>query len=811
MSLNKFRLLSETPDHYEVASINGTSFKLEKSKLSTQAQKLVKGLKSGEAAKYAQGGQVTAGQYDGRSAEEKALDERHEKGRAADEVIMKSATERLDLNDPAQKRRWERMNALLNPNAYAQGGQVSKDPQAELIVTETVAPVTPIIAQPATVDEMATMALPNQMSTIAQSDAAMEQRLRNEEGEGLTNPEFSPDEFLIGAALGPAKAVTTLGSGLIESQAGKAAGNAVKETVEAGTGRLLQMADMIKNESLSKIGSLPSNIQEKIINNFDNALAAARDHLGEETVNKLMRLDARGAMQKLAALPEMRAARQAMQNELKRSAGSAMGNVGTSSIKTDQPNMFAEGGQVEEDSDLASFIDNFAKNYQGPIPGTPLASVPGNLGPMMSQAQAPTPIATAPVAAPTEVIIEQPQIAPEMSMSQEPQMTMDDIVNQRKAALNATANAIAGQGQAEVNAIDALTEAEKNLPSQQDIIKKNEKIENDLFKAYQDTKIDPNRYFANQSTGSKILSAIAMALGGAGAAVAGQENLAAKVAMNAINADIDAQKADKSAKMNLWKMNKQKLGSDLEANLATRNQLLTGLKYQVMRAGSAYKGPLAAAKTQEIIASINQDMMKNRQLSALANFTKESTGGQGMSEQGFLNHTKALQMVGDPKFNEMYKEKMKNYIPGVGITKKPPTEKDMEFFKAADTVKEQIKGLQALITKGPTVSGSVADTVNQAKVAGLQMNLKNYLKLGVLSEQDFEMLKKLTADPGAWWSQKSMAKLDAVLQDVVKTEKSTEKFLGLTRFDRRVDALKWLKENPNAPQAEAIRKKLGVK
>ena len=48
-----------------------------------------------------------------------------------------------------------------------------------------------------------------------------------------------------------------------------------------------------------------------------------------------------------------------------------------------------------------------------------------------------------------------------------------------------------------------------------------------------------------------------------------------------INRDIDAQKNSQERAGNLWKMNRQALGDDLSADLATKNQMLTGVKYKL--------------------------------------------------------------------------------------------------------------------------------------------------------------------------------------------------------------------------------------
>lgn len=70
---------------------------------------------------------------------------------------------------------------------------------------------------------------------------------------------------------------------------------------------------------------------------------------------------------------------------------------------------------------------------------------------------------------------------------------------------------------------------------QQEITKENERLQS----------IDPNRFWKSRSTGQKILAGLAMALGGVGAGLTGQQNQAANIIMNAINQDIEAQKLER--------------------------------------------------------------------------------------------------------------------------------------------------------------------------------------------------------------------------------------------------------------------------
>lgn len=104
------------------------------------------------------------------------------------------------------------------------------------------------------------------------------------------------------------------------------------------------------------------------------------------------------------------------------------------------------------------------------------------------------------------------------------------------------------------------------------------------------TKIDPERFWKNKSTGQKIAASIALALGAFGAGLTGQKNTAAEIINNAINADIDAQESD--------------LVSKQRAGTLVSNQLNTAMK----RFGDIglSKSALRAASIQRLQNQIEQ-------------------------------------------------------------------------------------------------------------------------------------------------------------------------------------------------------------
>lgn len=173
---------------------------------------------------------------------------------------------------------------------------------------------------------------------------------------------------------------------------------------------------------------------------------------------------------------------------------------------------------------------------------------------------------------------------------------------------------------------DAITQ-QQQLPSPEEIMAKRQQDDTDFENKLKSQKIDPEHYWNHQGTGSKILSTLGVLVSGLGAGQAGQENMAMKNINSAIDRDIDAQKNDQSNTMNLWKMNREATQNDLQANIMTRNQLLTTAKIKALQAQSSAMGPMAAGRTAGLIADIEQQKAMGNYKMALMQGSNPGPGG----------------------------------------------------------------------------------------------------------------------------------------------------------------------------------------
>ncbi len=193
---------------------------------------------------------------------------------------------------------------------------------------------------------------------------------------------------------------------------------------------------------------------------------------------------------------------------------------------------------------------------------------------------------------------------------------------EEKAANLAGAQALGAQGAQESAALQQVNQDIAKLPTQADIVNHNAEASNKLFDAYKQERLNPDKYWEDHS---KIAAGIGLLLSSAGDAAGAKGGTGALDVINlGINREIDRQKNAQGQAMNLWRMNREALGTDLGATLATQNQLYTGLKYKLEKAAADAKGPLAIANAQAANAKIDQAIGANNFKISLMNPTSDN-------------------------------------------------------------------------------------------------------------------------------------------------------------------------------------------
>lgn len=214
------------------------------------------------------------------------------------------------------------------------------------------------------------------------------------------------------------------------------------------------------------------------------------------------------------------------------------------------------------------------------------------------------------------------------------------------------------------NKIAAVQEAsakeQRSLPTQEEIFNKYQTQDAKFQQAVIDGKVDPQRIIHNMGTGSKIVSGIAMILSGMGAATTGQPNLAMKVLDDAIERDIDAQKNDQTKNLSVWKMNREALGNDMAANLATKNQMLGAAQMQLQAAQTQALNPANKLRAQQAIDQIKGQMIQNNLRRSLLTQGQNEVSASGQSGLSKADPASLVpEMVKDPSQQKQVYDEIK--------------------------------------------------------------------------------------------------------------------------------------------------------
>ncbi len=290
---------------------------------------------------------------------------------------------------------------------------------------------------------------------------------------------------------------------------------------------------------------------------------------------------------------------------------------------------FAEGGDVEEDP-----VGNAQIGSQDDPGVMPQAEAQQQLASQQQiPMQAPQSGWVAPMLPPQgmpQASPEMPQTAPDQHPGQTPDTLQQFQNNQgmEERGLMAKGNAEAQAGAENAQTYKDSTDNIKNFlyGSQQAAF--NQDAENEkLSQEVANTNIDPQRYMHSLSTGQKIGAAIAMVVGGIGAGLSRGPNLAMQTIQNAINADIDAQKANLGKKQSLLSTNLQKYKDMRLAEQATMMQMNAMTQGQIAATTAKYGG---AAGQANAMAALGQ--LKNK------NLQDSMTLKQSLFQQGLMHH-----------------------------------------------------------------------------------------------------------------------------------------------------------------------------
>jgi uncharacterized protein YcgL (UPF0745 family) len=191
------------------------------------------------------------------------------------------------------------------------------------------------------------------------------------------------------------------------------------------------------------------------------------------------------------------------------------------------------------------------------------------------------------------------------------QGTMDPVAMQLRAADTAF------KAEAEKSkALEAQYANQENMLKKMDtdfkaLMKTRNDRSDQLFNEVQNNKIDPKRYMANMSTGSRIASAIGVILGGLAQGLMGSDRNPGLDALNkAIDRDIEAQKLAGENANNVYNQYLKQTNNEFAAHQMAKQDLMTIAAAQASKIAAQMGTPQAAAQRDMLKAQISGQMQQ---------------------------------------------------------------------------------------------------------------------------------------------------------------------------------------------------------
>lgn len=117
-------------------------------------------------------------------------------------------------------------------------------------------------------------------------------------------------------------------------------------------------------------------------------------------------------------------------------------------------------------------------------------------------------------------------------------------------------------------------------------------------------RIDPSNLWANMSTGGKIAAAIGLALGAVGGTTTGGVNKAAEIMNQAINRDVEVQKANIDKKRMLYNDILKRVGDERAADAATKSIYLQKAQLAIQNMSTQTQSATAKAQAQALLSQL---------------------------------------------------------------------------------------------------------------------------------------------------------------------------------------------------------------
>ncbi len=703
--------------------------------------------------------------------------------------------------------------------------------------------------KPMSTKEMSTMPLPPGQSTVAQSNKAISQQ-RQQEEPGLETPMIAPDE-LAATAISGGLASAPVRNAL--SETGEVAANMLRNQVGAIGADVSQLAakrgaehfvEPLSN-SVGKVMQVAQNLPNKseVETVFNNAAHQFMDNLPKSEIEAAKNLTQEELSHFFESSPSFKAAARNLNLQTRRAANPNLPNMTQNALRT-QPRMMAKGGEIQKYAEGTP--NESVQSLMPDLTGQGMQSIAAPIQTNDESSNTPPQIIGRPGSAQPSANLPTSEFSPEeqqmlsslkpvtssvpanpISIATQPNIPTAPSDNPYAALDAASAEKIKDyQG-----LIDAYSKAGTGVPTDVMSKLKNLKTPEQIMSSYKmkddqfenalkdpNNQMQPFRLLHDANTGNKIMAGIGVLLAGIGSGLTGQPNQAIKVVSDAIDKDIEKQKNDQSNRYNLWKMNRERAHSDLEANVMTRNQLLSMANVYAQQ--QATRLGTLAAKTNAQLAqtATKQELAQNHiVLAALNDNTGNLGGAVPGTEQAFLNKQNSLINASQysPLLKQKHAENKANYVPGIGVGTVPvsPTDRtDLTNLQSFKNLVGQAKDIQERNPGGIWTNFEDKAKANQIFGSILTAAPSMLLDIKRYNPDLAETMATGIKSPSSMdWTGKNVAALSQ-LQDFANSRmKDKSRSLGIKPFATAPQdqiALKWVQDNPNDPKAADVKQRL---
>jgi len=321
---------------------------------------------------------------------------------------------------------------------------------------------------------------------------------------------------------------------------------------------------------------------------------------------------------------------------------------------------------------------------------------------------------------------------------------------QQGTLMQAQASAEAAKQQAQVydQQMQELQKNEVARKAQADAVMADiNKIQNDVMTQ----KIDPTRVWSNMSTGNRVLAGISIFLGGVAGGMQGTENRALGIIQDAVNKDIDAQKADIGKKQNMLSLNMAKYNNINDAAAATKAQLLSITQAQINQSAAKMGSKQALAAAQ--VANAQIDLQKAQlinQISTSQATAQKMAAPEGLSLQDAQTLPENIRDRVVPLPNGKY----------TVVINKDDVKPIKDAYQGYAEAKPLLNRVKQFMKDGASYTGTKRAALEQSLKSQMMLLVKNTEKLGQITETDMDLINSLIPQPGSYFQENNQQKLD---------------------------------------------------